>query len=310
MIYIKDITSSEQEAWDKIIADVAEIRGFEEAIEEVYEKDLIESPVHLSIGQELTSVLIGIYKQKKDVVIGNYRSHALAMAVSKNRKGLVDELCASNKGIYGGRAGSMHLGDPKENMPWTSAIVGSGVPIAAGAAQACKWDKEGAITVCMFGDGAIEEGGVLETLNIASSRGLPLLMVLEDNDLAIYTRKDKRTSKYFDYSKLAGAFGIRYEESSLKQPIETQMKIKELYGYCRDKCKPAIIRVKCYRWRQHVGIKGDYDRGYREIDELKEWIECDIVENSKKFFNTNTDSLRIKENFKEIYIKAFMEAKR
>ena len=111
-----------------------------------------------------------------------------------------------NNGMYGGRAGSMHLGDPKENMPWTSAIVGSGVPVAAGAAQACKWDKENAITVCMFGDGAIEEGGVLETLNIASSRELPLLMILEDNDLAIYTRKNKRTSKYFDYSKLAEAF--------------------------------------------------------------------------------------------------------
>ena len=65
MRQINDLSYDEQTDWEKIIAGVAEIRGFEEAIEEVYEKDLIESPVHLSIGQELTSVLIGIYKQKK-----------------------------------------------------------------------------------------------------------------------------------------------------------------------------------------------------------------------------------------------------
>ena len=302
--------SAEMKKWKKITELTAEIRGFEEAIEDVYAEDMIESPVHLSIGQELISVLAGLNSEREDVIVGTYRSHAITLARSEKRAEIIDELCGTKDGIYGGRAGSMHLGDPDANMPWTSAIVGSGVPIAAGAAQACKWDEEGGICICLFGDGAIEEGGVLETLNIASSRGLPLLMILEDNDLAIYTKKAKRSHESFSYKKLAEAFGIKYTKATLKEVFKLEKAMHNAFEYCRREIKPILFHVECYRWRQHVGINGDFDRGYRTEKELIEWVENDIIEGNRFKYKAEFGAFVTKEHYRMLYADCFRRVKK
>ena len=122
----------------EIIKKVLFIRRFEEKLIEIYHTDVIKSPVHLSIGQELFSVLLANQIKKEDKIIGNYRSHALALSLTTDPQLISDELFAKVTGEFGGRGGSMHLGCTDSGMPWTSAIVSSGIPVAVGMAEVQK----------------------------------------------------------------------------------------------------------------------------------------------------------------------------
>ena len=154
--------------WELILEKTILIREFEKVIQELYLSDCIQSPVHLSIGQELTAVLMAHFYKKNDHLVGNYRSHALALSISEAYEPIILELLAKKEGVSGGKAGSMHLSVPNRNLMWTSAIVGTGVPIATGIAESLKRASKNNIVAVMFGDGAIEEGCVLESLNLSS----------------------------------------------------------------------------------------------------------------------------------------------
>ena len=278
--------------WREILEKCIEIRAFEQAIERVYQEDIIQSPVHLSIGQELTSVMMGKLKEKNDWVIGNYRSHALTLSVSNNENEIIKELCGKAEGMFGGKAGSMHLGDPQANMPWTSAIVGSGVPIAAGVAEGVKRDEGRNLVAVQFGDGAMEEGCVYETLNIASLYKLPIVFIMENNGLAIYSRQNARIGSKKEYRSKAECHGIQTFTTTTKTPVKMWETMKSAYKYCRDNCKPVFVEVKCYRYRQHVGIGEDFDMGYRSKQEITEWEESDIILNPSLIgigIDTNTE---------------------
>lgn len=276
--------------WEKLLEKTILIREFEKIIQKLYLSDCIQSPVHLSIGQELTAVLMSELYLKGDHVVGNYRSHALALSLADEFQSLVLELLAKRQGVSGGKAGSMHLSVPSKNMMWTSAIVGTGVPIATGIAEALKRESEENLVSVMFGDGAIEEGCVLESLNLSSVFKLPIVFILEDNGLAIHTKKNVRSS-LTSYSDLAKTFNIKTFSGTFKDPKQLYFSFKEAYTYVRENRLPAFIDVKCYRWIEHVGIGYDWNLGYRSKSDLEEWISVDIIENpeiislSKDFVN-------------------------
>ena len=138
--------------WKELLEKTILIREFEKTIQKLYLTDCIQSPVHLSIGQELTSVLMAKFYKKGDYLVGNYRSHALALSIAEVYEPLVLELLAKKSGTSGGKAGSMHLSVPEKNMMWTSAIVGTGVPIATGIAESLKRKSKDNLVAVMFGD--------------------------------------------------------------------------------------------------------------------------------------------------------------
>ena len=102
--------------------------------------------------------MISNFYNNDDYVVGNYRSHGISLALADNFEPLILELLAKSNGVSGGKAGSMHLSVPEKNLIWTSAIVGSGVPVAVGLAEALKRTTRDNIVSVMFGDGAIEIG--------------------------------------------------------------------------------------------------------------------------------------------------------
>ncbi len=280
--------------WEKLLEKTILIREFEKIIQNLYSSDCIQSPVHLSIGQELTAVLMSAFYEKGDHLVGNYRSHALALSVADEFKSIVLELLAKREGVSGGKAGSMHLSVPSKNMMWTSAIVGTGVPIATGIAEALKRQSTENLVAVMFGDGAIEEGCVLESLNLSSVFKLPILFIIEDNGLAIHTKKNVRSSLN-NYIDLAKTFNIKTFSGTFKDPQYLHNTFQEAYRYVRTSRLPAFIEVKCYRWIEHVGIGDDWGLGYRSKSELKEWKNVDIIENpeivsvSKDFVNQKSE---------------------
>ncbi len=294
----------------KIIEKVLFIRRFEEKIIEIYHTDVIKSPVHLSIGQELFSVLLTNNIKDDDKIIGNYRSHALALSLTDDPQSIADELFAKETGEFGGRAGSMHLGCQEKGMPWTSAIVASGIPVAIGFAEAQKRlnaiDKKNRIVICQFGDGAMEEGVFTESINYAALKQLPILFACEDNGLAIHSYKKARTPDT-SYEKRINSFGIETSTFSYKDPIKLEKGVDFALENVRAN-KPHFLLVKCYRWMEHVGVGFDWDLGYRSKKELDLWKNYDIetnpeLWNSSREFVDNVN-MKVKIEIENLFTEA------
>lgn len=294
----------------KIVEKVLFIRRFEEKIIEIYHTDVIKSPVHLSIGQELFSVLLAQNITKEDKIVGNYRSHALSLALTKNPQSISDELFAKSSGEFGGRGGSMHLGCSEMGMSWTSAIVASGIPVAVGIAEAQKRlnqiDNKKRIVICQFGDGAMEEGVFTESINYASLKQLPILFACEDNELAIHSFQNARTPNT-SYEKRMESYGLNTSSFTYKQPNELGNGISKAINEVRNGT-PHFLIVKCYRWMEHVGIGYDWNLGYRNKKDFDHWRVFDLETNpnlwgvDKEYINS-VNKL-IKEQVNDIFAKS------
>src|SRR5882724_3142910 len=134
------------------------IRRTEEELARIYPTDRIKSPIHLVIGQEAIPVGVCDVLRPHDIVGGSYRSHGVYLAKGGNLNAMVAELFGKVTGCARGKGGSMHLVAPDVNMIGSSAVVGTGIPLAAGHALALKHEGKGRVVATFFGDGATEEG--------------------------------------------------------------------------------------------------------------------------------------------------------
>ena len=212
---------------------------------------------------------------------------------------------AKRDGVSGGKAGSMHLSVPSKNLMWTSAIVGTGVPIATGIAESLKRETTDNVVSVMFGDGAIEEGCVMESLNLSSVFKLPIVFILEDNGLAIHTKKQTRTSLK-KYSDLSRSFNIKTFSGTFKNPLDLYKSFQEAYNFSRTNRLPTFIEIECFRWVEHVGINFDWDLGYRSKSELDEWKKYDIIE-SPHTISIDKEFVNKKSEFYESMFKKMFE---
>ena len=244
------------------------IRSTEEKIIEIYDSDIIKSPVHLSLGQESIAVGVALASEKKDVVFSNYRSHAHFIAHGGNFKKMWAELFGKETGLSSGKAGSMHLGDLGINFIFTSAIVGSAISQAVGYSLALKMKKLTSKVICYHGEGAMDQGTFWESLNFSALKKLPILFVCENNGLAIYSNQRKRM-KTLDICKKVSSFGvhtIKIKDNSTKNIfICTQKALQRI----EKKGQPVFLEISTYREVDHVGINYDFELGYRKKEKQK-----------------------------------------
>ena len=268
---------------DELIKDALRIRLVEEKIIELYPSDLIQSPVHLSIGQEAVAVGICANLNPEDWVFINYRGHAFYLAKGGPLPQFFAELMGRIDGLSKGKAGSMHLAAPKQGVIGASAVVASTISHAVGAALASKIKGErNRIFVANFGDGAMEQGVFFESLNFAALHNLPVLFLCEDNGLAVHTHLKDRQS--FNLEKLISAFDIDYtfiEEGY--DPSKVMLDSKKVIDFVRSKQSPAFLRIKTARYREHVGPGEDFAAGYRSQSEMDLWKSKDPLLNLKNF---------------------------
>ena len=182
------------------------IRLVEERIIELYPSDKIQSPVHLSIGQEAVAVGVCDGLKPDDLVFATYRSHGFYIAKGGSLDAMFAELYGRKGGVSGGKAGSMHLAAPEVGLMGSSAVVASTIPHAVGAALSFKRRGALAIAVAVFGDGATEEGVYHESLNFAALMKVPVLFLCEDNGLAVHSHRPVRQS--YRLAEHAASFGI------------------------------------------------------------------------------------------------------
>ena len=250
------------------------IRRIEERIIDLYPSDKIQSPVHLSIGQEPVAVGLCEAMTPTDILFTTYRGHAYYIAKGGKLPELMAELYGRVGGVSGGKAGSMHLAAPEVGMMGSSAVVASTIPHAVGAALAARVCGKKQAIITIFGDGAIEEGVYHESLNFAVLHKLPVLFVCENNSLAVHTSIAERQA--FDIVTHAKSYGINTtvieDGNDLIKIGDTSAKI---LASLRAGGRPEWLMIKTYRYKEHVGPGEDFDAGYRDRAEMDRWWKSD-----------------------------------
>ena len=258
------------------------IRKAEEYIQKEYPNDQMKTPMHMSMGEE--AIVVGVCEALKDrgLFFGTYRTHALYLAVTSETDKFFAELYGKSTGTAGGRAGSMHLASSKDGLILTSAVVGTTIPVAVGAALASKMKNDGKIAVSFFGDGAIDEGVFWESLNAACLWKLPVIFVCEDNGLAIQIPSSRRRGYKSLRNIVAGfnCFALEANTTDVKLVYELARNAVE---HIRTGGGPVFLNLRYCRCLDHVGIDQDFKDGYRPEEEFKEWEKRDPLKTQREF---------------------------
>lgn len=264
-----------------LLFEAVRIRRIEERIIEIYPSDLIQSPLHLSIGQEALAVGVCANLTQADQVFTTYRSHAYYLAKGGNLNSFFAELMGRSTGCCNGKGGSMHLADASVNFMGTSAIVASTLPHAVGAAYANKIRGNSNLVVCISGDGASDAGVYHESINFAALHKLPIIFVIEDNGLAVHSTKAERQA--FDLVKHAAPYNLlTYNLEDTHSPDVVADFMENIVADVRTQKRAAWARLKTFRYKEHVGTGEDFNVGYRSRAEYEAWLALDPI-NSRKF---------------------------
>jgi len=226
------------------------IRRFEERASQQYQAQKIGGFCHLYIGQE--AVVAGAIAAIRfdDYIITAYRDHAHALARGTSANACMAELFGKDTGCSRGLGGSMHFFDKEHHMYGGHAIVGAHVPLACGLAFACKYRNEDRVTLCFFGDGAINQGAFHEALNLAALFKLPVIFICENNLFAMGTSVERSTSlkQIVDRAEGYDIPGCVVDGMNFRHVRDT---LSEVVESIRKDPHPAFVEVRTYRYRGH-----------------------------------------------------------
>jgi len=237
-------------------------RRTEEKIRDEYDKDEMKTPVHLGIGQEAIPVGVCHALPPGTKTFGTYRNHALFLAVTENTDRFFAELYGRVTGPGKGKAGSMHIAAPERGLMATSAVVGTTIPLAVGAALANGYRGSTDMVAAFFGDGAVEEGAFWESLNFACLRKLRVLFVCEDNGLAIHTPASQRQGFRSIPEALQG-FTCHVVSGDGSDLLGVLAATRQMLERMDRHPQPGFLHFTYFRFLEHVGPKEDFDAGYR-----------------------------------------------
>jgi 2-oxoisovalerate dehydrogenase E1 component len=280
-----------------LLAHMHLIRAFEESVLELAMDGLVHGPAHASVGQEGGAAGSIVALRAADQINGSHRGHHqfLAKALGYLAPSGIDpraeltpdieqllertlaEILGLAQGFCQGRGGSMHLRWQEAGVLGTNAIVGGGVPLAAGAAWAHKHAGTDQVAVTYFGDGAVNIGSVLETMNIAAAWQLPLCFFIENNGYAVSTTVEESTAEP-RLSARGAAFNIPSWKVNGMDPLAVHLAMSEALEHMRSGKGPTIIEADVYRFfHQNGGFPGSAF-GYRSREEEQAWRKRDPLD--------------------------------
>ncbi|WP_440681188.1 thiamine pyrophosphate-dependent dehydrogenase E1 component subunit alpha [Candidatus Pelagibacter sp. HIMB1623] len=257
------------------------------------EKGFIGGPVHLSVGQEAISVGISKNLKKTDRVFGNHRSHSHLLSLNPNFYKLFAEILGKKTGFSKGMGGSMHLYDKTHGFYGSTPIVAGTVALAVGAAIAAKKSNLKDISVSYLGDGAIEEGVVHESFNLAKMLKLPILFVIENNLFASHMHISSRQPNEFS-SRFADANRLPFKLLDGNNVVSVYENSKKIINKIRNGSGPAILELITFRWYGHVDWREDIDVGIkRSKNDIQHWKKRDPIKRlSQSMINSKLWSLK------------------
>ena len=240
------------------------LRLVEERLVVEYLDKNIRSFVHFYIGQEAIAVGVCMNLTTKDYAFGTHRCHGHYLAKGGDLKAMVAELYGKATGCSRGRGGSMHLIDKSVGYMGSISILASVAPIAVGSAFALKEVGNGNVAVVFVGDGAADEGGFYESINLAALMKVPVLFVVENNLYAGMSDEAARHPKKYDLEKIMIGLGAEYYYTNGNDINEVYDKVEEA-----KKNLPAVLECSTYRHMAHSAPLFDDKAGYRKVDDLK-----------------------------------------
>jgi pyruvate dehydrogenase E1 component alpha subunit len=275
------------------------IRRFEEKAGQMYGMGLIGGFCHLYIGEE--AVVVGILAaiEEGDTIITSYRDHGHMLASGMDPKGVMAELTGRRGGYSKGKGGSMHMFSREKNFFGGHGIVGAQVPIGTGLGFAHKYRDNGCVSVTFLGDGAMNQGQVYESFNMAALWKLPVVYVIENNKYGMGTSV-ARSSASPDLFSRGAPFGIPGHQVDGMNVLAVKAAGEEAIAYARAGNGPYILEMQTYRYRGHSMSDPAKYRSKDEVSRMRQ--EHDPIDQIKKrLIDGNlADEARLKEIDKEI----------
>lgn len=254
------------------------IRRFEEACGRLYTQGKIRGFLHLYIGEEAIATGAISALEKTDYVVSHYRDHGHALAKGMDPNVVMAELCGKATGSSAGKGGSMHLFDTETNFMGGYAIVGGQLPIATGLALASKFRGDGRVTVCFFGDGAVNQGEFHESLNLASIWGLPVIFFLENNLYGMGTHVEFTHAGGQDIYLAAEHYRIPAAQIDGMDVLAVRDATTEAVKRVREGKGPVFLEAMTYRFRGHSMSDPSAYRASLEVDQ---WRTRDPIDSFK-----------------------------
>jgi pyruvate dehydrogenase E1 component alpha subunit len=250
------------------------IRRFEERAGEMYAKAKIGGFLHLAIGEEATIVGAVRAMRERDYLISTYRSHGHALARGTSPDVVMAELFGKQDGCSHGRGGSMHMFDLERRFMGGYGIVGGNLPIAAGIGLSSDLRGTGDVTVCMFGDGASNQGTFGETMNLAALWKLPVVFMVTNNQFGMGTSLE-RHSAVTDLQRKGEGYGVPGVRCDGMDVLDTHRALAEAIGRAREERQPVLVEAITYRFRGHSMADPE---DYRTKEQVAEWRKRDPIE--------------------------------
>ncbi len=270
------------------------LRRFEEKIGQLYGMGVIGGFCHLYIGQEAVVVGTQSALKKGDSAVTSYRDHAHAYLSGLSMKSVIAELTGRAAGCSRGKGGSMHMFYPEGGFYGGHGIVGAQVPIGTGLAFAHQYRQDNGVAVCYFGDGAVNQGQVYESFNMASLWKLPIIYIIENNGYGMGT-SIQRASATTDLANRGSAHAITGHQVD-------GMDVQVVYDAVTDIAKdvragkgPAIIEMKTYRYRGHSMSDPAKYRSKEEVQDIKEHHDALLIAKGRLLENKIVTEAELKE---------------
>lgn len=288
--------------WSELYRKMLKIRLAESRVAEVYPTDRIQSPVHLSLGQEAIAAGVCHALRRDDHIYGTYRGHGIFIAKGGDLKKAFAELYAKDTGCCRGKGGSMHYVAPEVGLMGCSAIVASTIPVAVGDAFAAKYLGLDRVAVAFFGDGAVGEGVFFESLNFAVLKQVPVIFVLENNNYAVHScvKERHRVTELYKHGEGLGIKSIRTDGFDV---ANVYANMREAVQTVRSSSSPMLLEFITHRWAEHVGPGADHKEKYRDQELLQLAIEKDSIQMARdtmrrEFGFNDSDFLKIENELK------------
>jgi TPP-dependent pyruvate/acetoin dehydrogenase alpha subunit len=256
-------------------------RTLEEKVVELFKAGFIPGLAHPYMGQEAVAAGVSAALEKGDLVVSNHRGHGHSVARGVPEEAILSELMGKDAGMCLGLGGSMHSTDLEAGVVFSTAIVGGGIPLAAGVGLALKLDHKPNCVVCFFGDGATNTGAFHEGVNLAAVWRLPVVFVCENNQYAVSMPVTRSTLA--SLVQRGQAHGIPAQSVDGMSVLDVYAAASVAASRAKKGEGPTFLECKTYRYTGH----GAYDTGldYRTQQEIDEWKARDPIKRFEQKLN-------------------------
>ena len=269
-------------------------RTLEEKVVELFKAGFIPGLAHPYMGQEAVAAGVSAALEKGDLVVSNHRGHGHSVARGVPEEAILSELMGKDAGMCLGLGGSMHSTDLEAGVVFSTAIVGGGIPLAAGVGLALKLDHKPNCVVCFFGDGATNTGAFHEGVNLAAVWRLPVVFVCENNQYAVSLPVTRSTLA--SLVQRGQAHGIPAQSVDGMSVLDVYAAASVAASRAKKGEGPTFLECRTYRYTGH----GAYDTGldYRTQQEIDEWKARDPIKRFEQ--KLKVDKLATSEELEKI----------